>query len=99
MIDTLGRTIEKHDIVTYPVRSGSSMWVNSGTVLEVERDHILVAKYNGVDDNLRAVKITAGDRVTIAVRGHMLRDLCDIGDNTMGLGNVNTLDTSGVCTI
>lgn len=99
MDDTLGRKIEKHDIVTYPVRRGSQLWVNSGTVVEVTPESILIAKYNGVDGELRAVRVTAGDRVTIAVRGHLLRDLCDIGDNTMGLGNNETLAASGVCTV
>lgn len=98
MIDTLGRSIQRHDLITYPVRHRSQMWVNSGTVLEVTPGYIVVAKYNGTED-MRTVRITAGDRVTIAVRGQLLRDLCDIGDSTMGISDGNTLAASDICTI
>lgn len=88
MIDVLGRSIQRDDIISYPVRQGSQMWVNVGSVLDVCGDHIVVGRFTG-SEVLKTVRVSAGERVTIAVRGQQLRDLCDIGDRTMGTHNGN----------
>ena len=75
MYDSTGRTIEVGDKVTYPVRRGSSLWVNRGTVTKVdeEREKIQVEvdmDFYDVHSNmwttcLRKVTITRVENVTI----------------------------------
>lgn len=84
MYDALGRIIEVDDIVTYPVRQGSHMWINAGVVAEINDSHILVGRFNGSKD-VKLVRVTTPYRVTIAMRGHLLRDLTAVGNETLGV--------------
>lgn len=64
--DALGRRINANDIVTYPVRRGSSMYIRSGKVVGLDLDNTrgIIVSING-----RNVKVTETERVTVAIRG------------------------------
>jgi len=52
-IDILGRTIEVNDVLVYPVRKGSRMWLSRITVAKIESDAI-----HGSNPDGRRVKLT-----------------------------------------
>jgi len=70
MFDALDRKIKVGDLVTYPVRRGSVMYVQVGVVTGLDLDGergLLIAREG------KQVKVTETDRVTIAVRGSDIR--------------------------
>lgn len=67
MNDVLGRKLQSGDIVTYPVRQRSDMWVCTGLVLAVTEDGLKIMKLHGEPG--RHVTVTESQRVTLAIRG------------------------------
>ncbi len=85
MIDTLGRTIHVGDLITYPVRHRSDLWVNAGKVLSVGDDGMRVLKYE--DGECRVVVIRNSRNVTIVERGVASEDSLCIADTLLGVTN------------
>ncbi len=83
MIDVLGRIIGEGDVVTYPVRQGSYLWVNAGRVLSVESDHIRVLKYE--EGEGRVVSVRNTENVTIVERDIAIVDRACMTDTLLGV--------------
>ena len=66
MFDALERRIHVGDVVTYPVRRGSAMYIRAGRVVGLDLDGVRGIE---VDVKGKIVKVTETDRVTIAVSG------------------------------
>lgn len=45
MTDIRGKEINVKDVVAYPCRQYSSMWLNVGTVIEIRKEGIVVSVY------------------------------------------------------
>jgi hypothetical protein len=69
MKDSLGRTIKPGDVIVYPGRSGSYVWINHGVVMEVEETYIKVCpikeSHVAVRLSAQAYKLYRTDRCTI----------------------------------
>lgn len=62
VVDILDREIKVGQVVAYPVRKSSSMWMNHGVVSEVGDDYIVVR----CDGGTRRSVVRSLDRVVIA---------------------------------
>jgi hypothetical protein len=71
VVDFGGRPIEPGDLIAYPVRRGSSMWLRSMRVshIEVIRSTPPVYHIAGSNDEGRLVKLDHADRCVIMKKG------------------------------
>ena len=65
MNDVLGRRIGEGDIVAYPVRRGSNMWMAVAVVTGVEAEQIQVRKLDGRG---RVTYVEASERLALLLR-------------------------------
>ena len=65
MRDWLGKKIKEGSKIVYPVRSGSSMWMNQATVSKVEYSSLRVCVTKGWINSDYMTTITRVDRVTV----------------------------------
>lgn len=94
MIDVLGRTIGVGDLLSYPVRQGSDLWVNVGRVLSVEDGSIRVMKYE--DGEGRVVVIRNTRNATIVQRNELFDDFVCVAESIYGGTDDQALDTPSI---
>lgn len=70
--DFLDRQIKVGDICVYPVRRGSSMWLNRFTVLKITPTLNGGVKLSGQKGDGHAVTVTGIDRVVIVGRDNVI---------------------------
>lgn len=70
--DFLDREIRVGDICVYPVRKGSSMWINRVTVQRITRDPAGGFKVHGMKGDGYPVVVTSMDRLTIVGRNNVI---------------------------
>ncbi len=78
LIDFLGRTIAVDDILVYPVRRGSKMWLKRIKVTKIECDII-----HGINPQSRLIKLTnlKNTVVVSVIAQHTLQELLDTGSS------------------
>lgn len=79
MKDCTGRDILEGDLITYPVRARSQMWMNQAIVTVVGEDYIEVEKFLGASTHRKA-RIKDVSRTTIALRASQILDFNDMNE-------------------
>lgn len=54
MQDFLGRELKVGDTIAYPMRQGSRMWMQSGTIRSIHPDCVKITRPNGKKTAIRA---------------------------------------------
>jgi hypothetical protein len=54
-LDFFGRRINKDCVIAYPVRQGSSMWIEKGRVTEVLSNKLKIVKKRGVKTQIKNI--------------------------------------------
>lgn len=71
-LDMFGREIRVGDLCVYPVRRGSSMWMNRITVNKITHDPRGNPKLGGVKGDGYPVNVTSLDRVALIGRDNVV---------------------------
>jgi len=71
--DSLDREIELGDVITYPSRQGSGMWVNFGRVVEIKEDYLVLKSackwVTKLHKNEKVSRLYRVERATILNKG------------------------------
>lgn len=63
MQDFRGLEIIKGDLIAYPVRKQSNMWMNLATVKAIHLDHV-----EAINSDQRTVRVTQNERIAVLGR-------------------------------
>lgn len=57
IVDFFGRAVQVDDVIAYPQRQGSNLWMETGKVLAVEAEKLSIRKSNGRKTKIRNVRL------------------------------------------